>query len=83
MESTKKDMGLVDDYFSALKNLNDLQKLELISKLTDSIKYSKLGSNNDVSLHSLYGSWASEKSADELIEEIKDARSFNRNREDL
>jgi hypothetical protein len=63
--------------------LNYIQKLELISKLTDSIKYSKLSSNNDVSLHSLYGSWASEKSADELIEELKDAWNFNKTREFL
>ncbi len=73
---------LVDNYFSLLKNLSPDNKLELIARLSTSLQSSKKA-KKEISLSSLYGSWVSEQSADELISELKNARSFNRNREGL
>ncbi|MFB2120107.1 hypothetical protein [Parapedobacter sp. 2B3] len=36
----------------------------------------------EVSLESLYGSWESDQTADELIAELKAARNFTRKREE-
>lgn len=68
---------LVDTYYSMLKNLSQNNKLELIERLSKSIRTSKKEENKD-SLDSLFGSWESQKSADEIIKEIEDSRNFNR-----
>lgn len=73
---------LIDNYFSLLKNLSSDSKLELIARLSKSMKTSKK-TKKEVSLSSLYGSWESEQSADELIAELKSARNFKRKREIL
>jgi hypothetical protein len=80
MKAADINTTLIDNYFSFLKNLSADAKLELIARLSKSMKTSKKG-KKEVSLNSLYGSWVSEKSADEIIAEIKNSRNFNRKRE--
>lgn len=80
MKTTDINTTLIDNYFSFLKDLSADSKLELIAKLSKSMKTSKK-SKREVSLNSLYGSWKSEKSADEIISELKSERSFTRKRE--
>ena len=75
-------MDLVDTYYSLLKDLSPNSKLELIVRLSKSLKSSKKA-KKEVSLKSLYGSWVSEETADEIIANLKNARNFNRNREEL
>ncbi len=58
-------------------NLSPDNKLELIARLSKSLKTTEKA-KKEVSLRSLYGSWASEQSADELIDELKKARNFIR-----
>ncbi|MDD3773303.1 MAG: hypothetical protein PHC38_11705 [Weeksellaceae bacterium] len=70
---------LVDTYYSMLKNLSQNNKLELIERLSNSIRTSKSKeAKTKDSLDSLYGSWESQKSADEIIKEIENSRNFNR-----
>jgi len=82
MKTADINTALIDNYFSLLKNLSSDNKLELIARLSMSMKSSKKA-KKEISLNSLYGSWVSEQSADELIMELKNARNFNRKREDL
>ena len=82
MKTGNIDTKLLDNYFSFLKNLSSDHKLELIARLSKSMKTSKK-TKKEVSLRSLYGSWESEQSADEIIAELKNARNFNNEREIL
>jgi len=82
MKATDINTALIDNYFSLLKNLSHDNKLELIARLSKSMKGSKKA-KKEISLSSLYGSWVSDQSADEIISELKNARNFNRKVEDL
>jgi len=82
MKTTDINTTLVDNYFSFLENLSPDSKLELIARLSKSMKTTKK-SKKEVSLSSLYGSWESEQSAEEIIAELKSDRNFNRKREKL
>ena len=82
MKTGNIDTKLLDNYFSFLKNLSSDHKLELIARLSKSMKTSKK-TKKEVSLSSLYGSWESDQSADEIIAELKSARNFNIEREIL
>lgn len=82
MKTTDININLVDSYYTLLKSLSPNNKLELIARLSNSMKTTKK-TKREVSLSSLYGSWVSEQSADELVDELKKARKFNRKREEL
>lgn len=82
MSTNDPNTLLIENYFSFLEKLSSDDKLELISMLSESMKSTKKPKKK-VPLSSLYGAWVSEKSADEIIAEIKTARNFNRNREEL
>ena len=75
------NINLIETYFGMLKNLSPDSKLELISKLFKSMKSEKVAKRN--SLDSLYGAFISDQTADELIADIKKARTFNRKRAEL
>jgi hypothetical protein len=82
MKTTDINATLIDSYFSFLKDLSADSKLELISRLSKSMKTSRK-TKKEISLDSLYGSWESEQSADEIIADLKSVRDFNRKREVL
>lgn len=81
MTTSAQHISLADYYFSFLKNLNPDSKLDLISKLSQSLK------NNDkvseTSLQSIFGAYKSKETADEIIAELKASRVFKRNTEPL
>ncbi|MBK7884273.1 MAG: hypothetical protein IPJ81_11110 [Chitinophagaceae bacterium] len=79
MISSTPPVSLADYYFGFLKNLNSDSKLDLISKLSQSLKESQTISEN--SLQSLFGAYKSDETADEIISEIRASRVFNRNTE--
>jgi len=81
MNSADSNINLLETYFGVLRNLSADTKLELISMLSKSMKSSK--SARSSSLKSLYGAFISDKSADELIDDIKKARTFNNKREEF
>jgi len=78
MKTADINTDLIESYYAFLKNLSADSKLELIARLSRSMKDStkvKAGS-----LKSLYGAFISEQSADELIDDIRKARNFKRKR---
>jgi len=78
MKSSAININLIESYFLLLKNLSPDSKLELIARLSKSMKTGKKTKYHSLKL--LFGAFVSEKSADDLIDEIKKARNFNRKR---
>ena len=74
-------MNLVKSYFGLLTNINSESKAKLIVKLTGTLKTTKRKGNGSVK--SLYGSFVSRKSAEELIRDVKKARTFKRTLEEF
>lgn len=77
MIASHQNNSLADYYFAFLKNLNSNSKLDLISKLSQSLKENE--TEEEVSLNALFGAYKSEESAEEIIEELRASRNFNRN----
>jgi hypothetical protein len=69
MQSVDINKRLVDSYLQLLKNLSPNSKLDLISRLSISLKSKK--SNKKSSLKALTGDFIPEKSADEIIDDLK------------
>ena len=67
MESNRIDIA--ENIFRMVKDLSADVKLELISKITDSLKETTKEVKDD-SWKKLFGAWQSEESAEEIIEEI-------------
>ena len=74
-------VSLADYYFGFLKNLDSRSKLDLISKLSQSVKEAEPIAKT--SLQSLFGAYQSDESADEIVEKIRSSRVFKRNIESL
>lgn len=72
---------LADNYFEILKNLSMDIKLELISRISDSIRKPKY--HEDDSWKKLFGAYQSEQTAEEIIDEIRNSRFTNREIENL
>ncbi|WP_395262254.1 hypothetical protein [Halalkalibaculum sp. DA3122] len=56
-------------------------KLDLISRLTESVKTDISESQNNI--YESFGGWKGDESADELVHVIRESRTFNRDREEL
>lgn len=70
------NMTLVDGYIGLLENLSPGDKLDLISKLTVSVKTDLTKKKS--SFKKAFGAFESDKSAEEIIDEIRGSRVFNR-----
>jgi hypothetical protein len=81
MKASDVDINLVDSYYTLLKSLSPNNKLELIERLSKSLKTTKL--KKDTSWESLFGSWELDQSTDTFIEELKKDRKFSRKPIDL
>jgi hypothetical protein len=81
MKAANLNFNLIDSYLELLKSLSPDNRLELISRLSDSLKGSNAPSEKPLS--DLYGAFKTRKSADEIIAELKKSRSFNRKTEEL
>lgn len=77
--SQRGPFSLADYYFGVLENLDSRSKLDLISKLSQSVKEAE--SVSEISLQSLFGAYHSEESAEDIIAGICNSRIFNRNTE--
>jgi hypothetical protein len=64
-----------------LYNLSPSNKLDLISKLTASVKSDI--TNKESSLKEAFGAFESEKSIDEIINEVRNSRTFTRQIEEF
>ena len=80
MDALNVNSILVNNYVALLQNMSQDHKLELISKLAQSLKTEK---EEGMSMKELFGAFQSEQTADQLIEEIRAARVFNREIEAL
>jgi len=72
---------IVDNYFGIIKNLSPDVKLELISRISDSLRRTSNQEND--SWKNLFGAFNSEQSAEEIIEDVRKSRFSNRQIEDL
>lgn len=76
MKTTDINTVFIESYFGLIKNLSPEIKLDLIEKLSKTLK-----SNLTKDKHkykSAFGAWKSDKTADEIISELREKRSFNR-----
>jgi len=72
---------LVEGYAELLESMSMANKLDLISKLTKSVKTEIDEDPNR--LYKSFGQWKGNESADEMINVIRESRTFNRDREEL
>jgi len=71
------NINIVDNFWGMIKGLSVDVRLELISRLSNSLKSEKVIDESD-SWKSLFGAFESEQSADEIIEDIRKSRYSNR-----
>ncbi len=85
MKAANLKFNLIDSYLGLLESLSPDNKLELISKLSESLKSSgkRTDSNPTKSLDDLCGAFIFDKSSDDLISELKNSRKFNREIEEF
>lgn len=76
MKTTDINTTIIDGYLQLLDNLSPDIKLDLISKLTQSVK-SDMKSKKSA-FKKAFGGFVSKKSANEIISEIHSSRNFNR-----
>ena len=76
MERADINTALVEGYLQLLYNLSPSSKLDLIARLTASIK-SDL-TDKPSSFQKAFGAFESDKSADEMITDIRNSRTFTR-----
>jgi hypothetical protein len=76
MKAIDINTKLIEGYLQLLDNLSPNNKLDLISKLTLSIKTDIAEKGN--SFYKAYGAWDSKDSAEDIINEINKSRTFNR-----
>ncbi|MBF9255215.1 hypothetical protein I2I11_18095 [Pontibacter sp. 172403-2] len=75
-------IDIADNFFGMIKNLSADIKLDLISKISDSLREQKRELKDD-SWKELFGAWQSDQSAEEMIEKIRASRHTDRQIEDL
>ena len=79
MKAIDINTTLIDGYMQMLDNLSPSNKLDLISKLTQSVKTDI--TDRKKTFYEAFGAWESKKSAEVIIEEIRKSRTFNRQNE--
>ena len=83
MKSTSKNITTADYFYGLLSNLNSDSKLELITRLSNSLKTIPSNKNKQVSLRDLFGSFNTKQTANQLILDIRKSRNFSRKIESL
>lgn len=81
MSTPDVNINLVDSYYTLLKKLSPNNKLELIARLSKSMKTTKI--KKDTSWEALFGAWEIDQSADDFVEQLKKDRTFTRKCIDL
>ena len=73
--TSELELKLVDSYLALLKNMSANMRLELIAKLSSSLK-TKEAEKRSIDYYN--GIWSAEESAEDIIENIRKSRVFNR-----
>lgn len=81
MNTADINTKLIDSYLSLLKNMSAQNKLDLISKLTNTVKTDIAQEKTE--FYKAFGGWDKNESAEELIETIKESRTLNRTIEEF
>ena len=81
MNTADINTKLIDSYISLLKNMSAQNKLDLISRLTSTVKKDLEQEKTD--FYKAFGSWDENESAKDLTETIRRARKFNRTIEEF
>lgn len=81
MKSAGINGSIIDGYLMLLENLSPNDKLDLISRLTTSVK-SDIASKKS-SFPEAFGAFQSDKTADQIINEIRSSRTFTRQAEEF
>jgi len=81
MNTADINTKLIDSYLSMLKNMSTQNKLDLISKLTSTVKTDI--EQEKTEFYKAFGGWDEHESAEKLIETIKESRTFNRTIEEF
>lgn len=70
--------NIVNQYYELIMQLNHDERSELITRLKKKPSAKKTASRK--TMHDFYGAFKTRKSADELVNEIRKSRTFNRKR---
>ncbi len=81
MKTGNINSNITESYLGLLKTLTPEEKLEIIEQLTNTLKVDF--SDKQQKTKNSFGSWVSDKSAEQIIDEIKSSRDFNRKLETL
>ena len=73
---TYTDKHIVETYYGLFEGLSSISKIELIESLSKSLKADK--KNRESNFYKSFGAFASNKSAEEIISEIKLNRKFRK-----
>jgi hypothetical protein len=76
------NVNIADNYWGMIKNLSTDVRLELISRISNSLK-SDISVEKTDSWKLLFGAFESSQSADEIIEDLRKSRYTNREIEAL
>ncbi|MNK19099.1 hypothetical protein D3C87_373170 [compost metagenome] len=71
---TYAEKNIIKTYSNLLENLSSIGKRELLERLTKSLKREKKLKEKD--FFNSFGAFSEEKSAEEIISEIKESRKF-------
>jgi hypothetical protein len=76
------NINIADNYWGMIKNLSTDVRLELISRISNSLK-SDISVEKSDSWKLLFGAFESSQTADEIIEDLRKSRYTNREIEAL
>jgi len=76
MKTTDLNTAFLDNYLGLIRNLSPENKLDLIERITRTLKGNLTNKNRPIT--DAFGAWKSKKMADEIITEIRKSRTFNR-----
>jgi hypothetical protein len=75
MKSTDNTI-MIENYYGLLRSLSKENKLKLIAKLSNSMIEEVV--EDETLVDRFFGAFKSDKSAEEIIQEIRESRTFNR-----
>ena len=73
---TFTDKNIVENYFELFESLNSITKLELIEKLTKSLKTE--AKNKEINFYKSFGAFSAEKTSDEIVSSIRSGKKFRK-----
>ena len=83
MKMPSKNINISDYYFELLKHLSSDSKLELITRLSNSLKTQTEAKKKENKLDASFGAFITDQTAEEMIDDIRSSRTFTRQIEDL